>query len=439
MQQAFSRYLKKRGDLERWPLHPQRLDDIDTVIVIPCLAERKNIPKTLTSLAACDPERLRHALIVCVVNNREDEHAVAEDIADNHALLADLGALVEGRDTDLLAHNAISTLRLAFIDASSAGNELPKKDGVGLARKIGLDWGVSILAASTSQVRLLCSLDADTTVAQNYLSAVYDAFNHASAWAGVVHFEHPLPEDSTHRQAIVGYESFLRCHVHGLRLAGSPYAFHTVGSTMVCTPEAYVAVSGMNRRQAAEDFYFLQQLAKTGEMKSIATTTVYPSARSSHRVPFGTGRSVRNTLENSSTAQETYAPQSYDVLKQCLALVTLLDTDVEEVLRRAAEFDNALPEFLRSQDIAFAWPRMRRSSSTGTQRVRQFHTWFDAFRVLKLIHFLRDNGMPNVDIRDAARMWARSEGVATNEPEALLMWLREQDRAAADGIFMGLK
>ena len=31
---------------------------------------------------------------------------------------------------------------------------------------------------------------------------------------------------------------------------------------MLCTPDAYVKVEGMNKRKAAEDFYFLEKLAK---------------------------------------------------------------------------------------------------------------------------------------------------------------------------------
>lgn len=439
MQPAYARYLEKRADLDRWKIQGNYTNHIDTVVVVPCLAERANLPKTLTSIAACDPERLRRTVVLCVVNNRAPEHAVVEDIQDNQALLHDLRALAAGRDAELLPYKNVSALRLAYIDASSPNAELPKKDGVGLARKIGLDWGVRILAEASSSTRLLCSLDADTTVAPNYLNSVRDAFNHERAWAGVVYFEHPLPDAPAQRRAIVGYESFLRCHVHGLRLAGSPYAFHTVGSTMVCTPEAYVAVAGMNRRQAAEDFYFLQQLAKTGELRSIATTTVYPSARPSHRVPFGTGRRVRQTLESADDALSTYAPDSYEVVRACLQLVTLADADTEEVYNYVKNRDDTLSDFLKTQDIDSAWPRMRQSATSDQQRRRQFHTWFDAFRTLKLMHFLRDNGRPNATFPEAARTWAPSAALTHEDPECFLMWLREQDRLAAEDPPRGMK
>ncbi len=435
MQRDFLRYLSKRADLERWPLYVDRVDNVDTVIVIPCLAERANLGKTLASIAASGPDRLQRTLVICVVNNRSPDHARVEDIADNRALLDDLQVAMDSRESVALSIGISSSLRIAYVDASTPGNELPEKAGVGLARKIGLDWGVSVLGESDAKVRLLCCLDADTTVAPNYLDANQEAFAHAGAWAGVIHFEHPLPDDPAQRSAIVDYECFLRCHVHGLRKAGSPYAFHTVGSTIVCTPEAYVAVSGMNRRQAAEDFYFLQQLAKTGEVRSIASTTVHPSARPSHRVPFGTGRRMHDLLANSGDIVKVYNPCIYMQIQQGLTLADAEQSNAQRRLEALAKNVPLLHAFLREQQFESAWSRIHDQAQTKRQRIRQFHTWFDAFRALKLAHYLRDNGMPSVRIEEAARTWA---GPEHETPESFLMWLREQDRAAASGAPMGL-
>lgn len=430
MDKPFSRYIAKRTDLDRWPLQVDGVDNVDTVVVVPCLAERSRLPAMLSSLARCSAGRLRHTLIICVVNNRDPDYAEPEDVRDNQALLSDFKESLEGCETDSIPRDAAKALQLGFIDASSPGNELPEKDGVGLARKIGLDCGLSILADSPATVRLLCSLDADTTVAPNYLDAVHKAFDQDRAWAGVVNFEHPLPDESAHREAIVDYEIFLRCHVHGLRVAGSPYAFHTVGSTMVCTPEAYAAVSGMNRRQAGEDFYFLQQLAKTGEMITIATTTVYPSARASHRVPFGTGRRVRQAIGNVTQSIGIYNPVVYTCVQRCFELANEECQEVQE---------EPVQKFLRGQKFDAAWTRICEGVTTDQQRERQFHTWFDAFRTLKLIHFLRDNGLPNVAWDTAARAWRPEERPQREAQEKFLMWLRDQDRDAAAGPPMGLR
>ena len=94
--------------------------------------------------------------------------------------------------------------------------------------------------------------------------------------------------------------SFCGAYVIGLSYAGSPYAFHAIGSTMSCTAEAYAAVRGMNRRTAAEDFHFLDKLAKLGRIGHIEKTTVFPSPRTSHRVPFGTGQRMLRVHERGS-------------------------------------------------------------------------------------------------------------------------------------------
>lgn len=78
----------------------------------------------------------------------------------------------------------------------------------------------------------------------------------------------------------------------GLEVSGSPYAFHTIGSTMACDAEMYVKIQGMNKKKAAEDFYFMEKLSKNVKIHKIISAKVYPSSRGSWRVPFGTGRSV---------------------------------------------------------------------------------------------------------------------------------------------------
>lgn len=404
-------YLAKRANLDRWPLRVDSQDDVDTVVVIPCLGERESLPHTLESLAQNDPTLLRRTLAICVVNNRAPQYARAGDIENNQETLGDLEAALDGG------------LRLGFVDASSPGCELPEKDGVGLARKIGLDWGVSVSAASAEPV--LCCLDADTLVEPNYLGAVRDALRRDDAWAGVVHFEHVLPDDPAHREAIVAYECFLRCHVHGLRAAGSPYAFHTVGSTMVCTPEAYVAVSGMNRKQAAEDFYFLQQLAKTGSIQPIGATTVHPSARASHRVPFGTGRSITQALDGESSEKRIYNPASYEIVRACLEIPS---KDPRHPLAQLKHPE--LIAFLRTNDFEAAWNRIQLAGGAARQRTLQFHTWFDAFRTLKLLHHLRDNGYPNVGAAEAAAAWGPTGAGA----QSFLMWLRDRDRSCGSKL-----
>ena len=59
-----------------------------------------------------------------------------------------------------------------------------------------------------------------------------------------------------------------------------------------------------------------------------------------------------------------------------------------------------------------------RQSKNPEQFTKQMHTWFDAFRTLKLIHALRDHHLPNVSyaMLDADRIFRE---LSRQEPELM--------------------
>ena len=155
---------------------------------------------------------------------------------------------------------------------------------------------------------------------ENYLSAVYNHFSDDGTiprpWRDMPIRDLPIQGLLS---AICCYEIFLRAYVMGLSFAGSPYAFHAIGSTMACTAQAYVDVRGMNRRTAAEDFHFLNKLAKIGSIGVIETTTVFPSPRPSKRVPFGTGQRVLRFMTGGTDEYRLYDPRIFEILREWLA------------------------------------------------------------------------------------------------------------------------
>ena len=405
MAHAYDKYLKKRAELDRWQLVSGSLDGIEQVVVIPVLAEHAFLFHTLESLGANPTHELRRTLIVCVVNNRRPPLSPPEEIEENRRILDLLEAAIHGRPLLQNTGAGASSLRLAYVDASSPGLELPEKGGVGLARKIGMDWAISIFSRSErtdDTVSVLISLDADTLVEPSYLRAIRSHFDKPGAWAAVISYAHQTGGSETERAAIKCYELFLRCHMLGLQYAGSPYAFHTIGSAIACSADAYVAVSGMNRRRAGEDFYFLQQLAKTGSVDHITDTIVHPSARASSRTPFGTGRRVSSFLDRRDEAYLAYHPESYAILKHWLDVVkTGLADDADQLLARARHIHPELARFLDDQGFSRAWRRLRENSSDRDALHAQFHRWFDGLKTLKLIHHLRDHGYPEQNVLDS--------------------------------------
>ena len=79
------------------------------------------------------------------------------------------------------------------------------------------------------------------------------------------------------REAIMKYELYLRYYRLALEYTGHPHAYHCIGSAFAVRTLDYVAQGGMNKRQAGEDFYFLQKLIATGRYATLQSTQVYPS------------------------------------------------------------------------------------------------------------------------------------------------------------------
>ncbi len=418
MTRRTAEYLRKRGVAGPWRLEGGTAvlapGGVPLTVVIPALAENPALFDTLADLRDNSPESLDRTQVIVVVNNRPPEACGAAEHGNNQATLARLRA-GDGR----------GPYHLAWVDAASPGLELPKGQGVGLARKIGMDLGLASLPERGAEGAVIACLDADTRAAPGYLDALSAYFAAPGRWAAWCAFAHPLGENNP---AITAYELHLRCYELGLRRAGSPYAFPAVGSTMACTAEAYAAVGGMGRRLAGEDFYFLQQLAKTRPVGRVPGAMLHPSARASLRVPFGTGAKVARWTARPEEVL-TYHPDSYRVLHAWLALAeSLMDASPEAWPAAARSVDPALPPFLERQRFMPSWENIAGQAKTPALRRRRFHEWFDGFRTLKLIHHLRDAGRGDLPVTEAAETLAQWTGVPVPHgggAESLLHSFRE--------------
>lgn len=382
-------YLRKRAVAAPWRLNEPPGKLFAGAVVIPSLAESDNLPLTLNSLSANPPDLLARILILVVVNHRVD--ASPAEKADNQATLEFLPAW---RREFGLEH-------LHWVDAASPGNELPPRQGVGLGRKIGLDLALAQLDFSLGDPLLIC-LDADTLVQTDYLEAITAHFATSCAGGASINYRHRPAAGPKEQAAIDRYELFLRAYVLGLEQAGSPYAFHTVGSAMACRASAYVASGGMNRRLAGEDFYFLQQLHKVAGVAPLSGTCVYPSPRPSHRVPFGTGRSVGEMLAGGVEELLFYQPALFDILGEWLACVAGHDgADGDELLTRAGRISTHLRGYLEQAGFSAAWTNLQKHNPEGERFMTAFHGWFDAFRTMRLMHHLTDAAYPRMAPEEA--------------------------------------
>ena len=379
-------YLKTRAVNDPWRIEGCTGSGFAGAVVIPALAESANLPATLLSLAANPSETLGTFLILVVVNHRQD--ASLDDQADNRATL-DL----------LVAHDPRwAGLHLAWVDAASPGLELPLKGGgVGLARRIGMDLALTRLDRSAADPLLVC-LDGDTVVRPDYLPAIIEHFRNCRAGAAAIPYLHQRGSTPQAERLIARYELFLRGYILGLELAGSPYAFHSVGSAMACRASAYCAIGGMNSRQAGEDFYFMQQLFRTVGVEQLVGTIVHPSPRPSHRVPFGTGRSVQRMGAGGEGELLFYRPECFRILKEWLALAAQgADVDGAALFDSSAEISPCLAEYLQINRFAEVWDKLRRNHPVQSALMTAFHGWFDGLKTMKLVHHLSDGLFPRCE------------------------------------------
>ncbi|MCW8810524.1 MAG: hypothetical protein OQK52_10650 [Ignavibacteriaceae bacterium] len=391
-------YLKDKA-IKKWELEWIEVSGIDQVIVVPAICEFPNIKNLLSSLIKNDRSILHKSLVIFVINNSaSSSHEIKED---NKKSLSLMRAIINGSNSDKFVYEiSKSGIQIGVLDAALEGKEFKDKQaGVGLARKIGLDQALKVFDYSNPNKKILISLDADCTVEKNYIKEIRSFFNMQNISVANIDFEHNLESEKNNIRGIVSYEIYLRHYVVGLLFAMSPYSFHTIGSTLVCDHEAYIKAGGMNTRKAAEDFYFLQKLAKHYKIHKITSAKVKPSARESWRVPFGTGKSMTDYLTGKKEIL-LYDPDKYIVLKEWLELLNSdLSLNTNIILNEAKKIHCELFNFLESRGFSKDWDQILSNSKSEKQLNYQRKNWFDAFKTLKLMHHLRDTSFPMVDIK----------------------------------------
>lgn len=377
--------------------------DLRMVVVVPSHDE-PDLVGSLASLQECDPPGGSLEVIVVVNSSCAAE---AEVKARNAA-----GAVAAREWFEALAEQRFQLHVLEFSD-------LPRKHaGVGLARKLGMDEAVRRLAqVGRDEDGVIVCYDADCRCDTNLLTAIQRRFDeHPRSPGCSVYFEHPLdgPDDRINA-AIEQYELHLRYYIEACRYAGHPFAFHTIGSSMAVTVGAYVRQGGMNRRQAGEDFYFLQKLIPLGGFGEVNDTRVIPSPRISHRVPFGTGRAVGDCCREQSTELPSYPLAAFADLREYFL-------DVERMP------PGLLGDFLAEQRLGERLREIR--SQTGDEPAfrKRFFRWFDAFMLMKWVHYSRDRWYGAPPVRAVAEELRAELGGAGET--GLLEWYRRRQRAA---------
>ncbi len=369
-------YFRRYGFCERQIVSPPN-PDLGIVVVIPCFNE-PDLIGGLESLRGCKPPT-RSAKVIVVINSSAD--CPAEVRLQNEATRKLTAEWMDQQDERRCAWHLLS-----FPDLP------PKRAGVGLARKIGMDEALRRFDRAGATDGIIVGYDADCRCEDNYLTAIEQFFQANPVSPGCsIYFEHPLigPLPAMAYRGVAAYELHLRYYKQALRHAGHPHAHHTLGSCMAVRADAYRKQGGMNKRKAGEDFYFLNKIIPLGGFGDLTGTAVYPSPRPSDRVPFGTGKAIRAFLD--ANELNTYPFQAFLDLKQ---LIECLPALYKLGGRFAGENDVSSPgplrTFLKDQEFAAVMKEIHGNTASEDAFRRRFFRWFDGFMAMKFVHHARD-------------------------------------------------
>ncbi|MGE5425373.1 MAG: glycosyltransferase [Syntrophothermus sp.] len=250
-----------------------------------------------------------------------------------------------------------------------------KKHGVGWARKTVMD---KIAEESQEGTDIMISLDADTTFGSDYFQSVAETFiHHPDAVALSVPYFHNPSEDPYAYRAILRYEIYMRHYSINLWRIGSPYTFTALGSAMACPVRSYQAIGGMTPKMSGEDFYFLQKMRKYGRVLFWNREKVYPAARFSDRVYFGTGPAM---IKGNAGDWGSYPIYSYSFFDEagetCQKFPCFFEKTVETV------FTKFLTDIFCEED---PFGPIRKNSPTRERFARACHEKVDGLRILQYV------------------------------------------------------
>ena len=269
--------------------------------------------------------------------------------------------------------HSIKDLTIHILDYSSPGKGWKgKKEGIGWARKVLMDT----IAEVSSNQDIIVSLDADNWFERDYFISVIQRFEECPKAMGLLNpYYHKLTNDNKLNRNMLRYEVYMRYYTLNLWHVGSPYAFAAMGSIISCPVWAYRKSGGMIPKKSGEDFYFVQQMVKVGELLRYNDQTVYPGTRYSDRVYFGTGPALIKGRNNDWKSYPIYPLELFnDIAKTYKLFPQLFDKDVETPL------DEFITQTFGTKNI---WQPLRVNYKDIHKFIRACHSKIEGLRILQ--------------------------------------------------------
>ena len=370
------KHIQKHQAYNKYPI-PDKFN-YGMVVVIPCFDE-PDVFSTLKSLMKCVATNQSVGVLVVVNSGELSDKSVIEN---NRSTYKELIAFAEKHNQPQLSFHALLC------------EDMPRKHaGVGLARKIGMEWAVRGFLQSGNSSGVIISLDADCTVSANYLQLIEHQFLTYSPNCCVLNFLHRAKDHNLALQdAIDQYEAYIWYFRNALRAIDFPFYYHTIGSAFAVSADAYVRTGGIGRQQGGEDFYFLQKVFFLGKTTELMKAFVYPEARYSNRIPFGTGPALEKILATDDGLLRVYSVEAFQALKDFFLLRIKFYKQPEEVLSALLEkLHISIQEFLQDNNLLAAITDCNENSASMITFEKRFFHHFDAFFIIKYLNFAHNS------------------------------------------------
>ncbi|MBV1882560.1 MAG: hypothetical protein KUG82_13060 [Pseudomonadales bacterium] len=424
-------YLTRYAEAETQLLETFPSYQYDHCLVIPAFRETSHYIKRLFNSNFRYPKTPMHLLAILVLNCPNDaSHSAIDKTQKNLDYIHNKGILLWQRAHLLLfdIRSCTSERPIHVLVVNRITHSIPKKQGVGLARKIGADIACYLYHHGMSHSPWIHSTDGDAQLPDGYFQSSYfqaedlphqTKNQHSVAAALIYPFSHENSQLHSKCSRTHIYHLLYECHLFhyqlGLQYAGSPYGFQTVGSTLAVNTTHYAMVRGFPKLSAGEDFYMLNKLIKTSHITSLTRPVIKLESRDSNRNPFGTGPSVKALLLKNKLLSSGifYDPMLFKLLKKFIGLFPIFSTDrnvnwqqsVKSHLGNNQESDliiSAATTIQFEKALIHSYQQFSQKKKKPEIAVHyHLNVWFDGFRTLKWLHALREKGYNQTHIINA--------------------------------------
>lgn len=394
-----NKYLSQYAEPEARNLPVTDIDHYDYCLTVPVFDETvETLRNVWTNL-----DRQTHFLLVLVINSSLPDQTWALTLSaklqrsGTVQRITEQHTMVRGRHSTSDSENDTEDKvpyqpDILIIDRYSPGRTIDRKQGVGRARKIAADVAARLIAEGAIKSPWIFATDADAILPTDYFDITPAPMDTAITYP----FRHQAKPDLQNAADL--YELTMLYYVAGLKYAGSPFAFPTIGSTMASHIEAYAAVRGYPPRPTGEDFYLLNKLRKIGTVGTLDHPPIILEGRESKRVPIGTGRAITTIRQHGQPADEVRVehPDCFEALRQFLAMLRQVATSGQSP---AAFGDEELAAYAESTGLTASIEQAKVQNPDPAFMTQHIRNQFDGLRTRQFVHYFRDNHKGSIPIR----------------------------------------